>query len=250
MPAANKHIVLGLEGVFMAFGTDSKYFIRTTDAYPSKSAIVGMICAAMGEFNPSESLLDALCGTMEVDGYTNDVMTVYTDMQNMGAGYDESNDPFMAKRSLVRTNTTNVSSRGVEKETKSLSASKISKREYLGDIKYRVVLTLPGKLADTVIAALNNPVHGPFLGRKVCAPTNKVFRSVHTNKADAMNEELFSGWKRFIAVRDGCVDIKLDGNKVPDIQVTNRIVSDVPVSFNRANRKYKSRQITYHVIHM
>lgn len=237
---SDKHIVLGLEGAMMSFGTTGQFFIRNTDAYPSKSAIVGMICAAMGEFTPSETLLASLSGNMDVDGYTATRFSVFTDMQNMGAGYDDvkSNETdehkiFMSKRRLVRTNSTKTS----------MSASKISFREYLTDVKYKIVLTLPSSLADRVIAAMKDPAHGPFLGRKTCAPTSPVFRSVHTRKADAMAEELFhKSWRKFIIVRDGFVDIG------KDITPLRRVVRDVPVSFDHYNKKYTSRQISYHII--
>lgn len=243
----DKHIVLGLEGVFMSYGTDSMFFIKNTDSYPSKSAIIGMICAAMGEANPSADLLCDLNGCMEVDGYTSTNMTVYTDMQNMGAGYDK-NDPFMRKRRLARTNKKTTNRKGEVSSVESLSTSKISHRDYLGDVKYRVILSLPGLLADRVITALNNPVHGPFLGRKACAPTNKVFRSVHTNKREAMAVDLFGPkYNRFIAVRDGHQNkITIDGDDITDLSY--RIVNDVPRTFDRLNRTFASRQITYYIV--
>ena len=62
-------IVLKFSGPMQSWGTDSHFDVRHTDFYPSKSAVVGMIAAAMGLKRNDEKIssLDSIHFSVRVD---------------------------------------------------------------------------------------------------------------------------------------------------------------------------------------
>lgn len=221
------YLVLGLEGDFQSYGTDSKFYERASDAYPSKSAVVGMIIASMGWFEPTPEQLSIVTGDLRVDGYVrNDSvggrLTTLVDFQMMGAGYDASDK----KQAMMMVP-------GAD-STKNFRHTKISKRHYIMSAKYRVILKVPTKHAKSLVEGLRDPAYGPFLGRKACIPTAPIFRALCGTLKEAESMELFKSMNRFVTVYDGVRD-DVDGESI--------LVNDVPVKYG-CHHEYRSRYIT------
>ena len=57
---SNTYLLLWLEGPFQSWGNDSRYGRRESLKFPTKSALCGMICAAMGARGEQREFLDIL----------------------------------------------------------------------------------------------------------------------------------------------------------------------------------------------
>jgi len=151
-------LFLRLSGPMQSWGTGSRLQIRRTDAYPSKSGVLGMILCAMGvpRAKAPEALgpLVALAMGVRLDrpGIPD------WDYHTAGAGVGIR----QAKGGVKYTATT--------REPETL----LSRREYLLDASFLVALHGDGEVIAQVAEALDKPVWPVFLGRKCCIPTEPV----------------------------------------------------------------------------
>ena len=215
----SKHLVIGLEGDFQSYGTDSKYYMRETDMHPSKSAVVGMLLAAMGEKDPSEEMLAGLTkGYMEVAAYRRPGACITTDFHMVGSGHD-----------------TSAWDKGfqLQAEEKTLSPTKMSWRKYLCGYKFLVSLELGEELANQVAEALQNPKGSVTLGRKNCLPSAPLFRKLASTMEEAREVSFQGVYQRACVVKEGQFPEEGDPN----------FVNDVPVKMG-VHKKYKGRHIT------
>lgn len=216
---SNKYLVLGMEGDFQAYGTDSKYYIRDTDMHPSKSAVIGMILSSTGKFTPDMEFLGSLTkGYMEVEAYRDPWFRVMTDFHMMGSGHDTSEWDKQFQLTAIG---------------KTLSPTKMSWRKYLTGVRFKVVLELPEEIIPEVVDGLRDPVHGPFLGRKCCIPSAPVFRGVASSLEEARGMSLFGDRVKSFTVKEGSHPAEGDPN----------FVNDVPVKLGYF-KEYSGRYIT------
>lgn len=216
----SKYLVMGLEGDFQSYGTDSKYYMRETDMHPSKSAVVGMLLASMGEKDPGEELLGGLTqGYMEVAAYRRPGACLTTDFHMMGSGHD-----------------TSVWDKGfqLQAEEKTLSPTKMSWRKYLCGYKFLVSLELEDELAERVADALQNPKGSITLGRKNCLPSAPLFRRLVNTLGEAREEVLHDdAYRKVCVIKEG---------RFPDEGDPN-FVNDVPATLG-VHKQYMGRHIT------
>lgn len=151
-------LFLRLSGPMQSWGTGSRLQIRRTDAYPSKSGVLGIILCAMGVSRPKapDALgpLTALAMGVRLDRPG----LLDWDYHTAGAGVGIR----QAKGGIKYTATT--------KEPETL----LSRREYLLDASFLVALQGDATVINEVRDALENPVWPIFLGRKCCVPTEPV----------------------------------------------------------------------------
>jgi len=159
MNSYHNTLFLRLAGPMQAWGTSSRFQLRRTDDYPSKSGVLGMLLCAKGvrredsrkELERLASLVMGVridrCGTPDWDYHT------------VGADIGIRS----ADGKIKRTASTG------EFETV------LSRRQYLYDASFLVALQgAPGVVAECA-NALNEPVWPIFLGRKCCVPSEPVF---------------------------------------------------------------------------
>lgn len=172
----SKYLVLKLEGDFQSYGlSDSKYYRRGTDTHPSKSAIVGLILSALGDYNPNAETIDLLTKpySMTVFCYKKKGARIETDFQMMGAAHD---GPGWDKMFCL------VDSSG----KKAVSPSKISKRDYLVGNIFKVILKLDDAVfAEQVANSLKDPKGFLYLGRKAFLPSSPIFCSLCNSLKEA-----------------------------------------------------------------
>lgn len=146
---------LRLEGPLQAWGDNSKFVIRRTKNAPTKSAVLGLICCAMGiprgEAGNRLAALNHLSMAARFDRTPN----LWWDYHTVGARYGV----LSAEGSPKKTAAT--------KEHETL----VTRREYLADASYLVALHGEPSLLDSVLAALHRPRWTLYLGRKSCPPT-------------------------------------------------------------------------------
>jgi CRISPR system Cascade subunit CasD len=155
--AVTATLLLRLAGPMQSWGLDSRFDQRDTGREPSKSGVLGIVCAALGKprderAGPSPSLAELASLRMGVRVLREGTLRV--DFQTAGGG------SFPGRRSY-----------GVWKASGSLGSTVVSPRHYLADADFLVGLEGPLPLLRQIEEALNNPVWPLSLGRKSYVPT-------------------------------------------------------------------------------
>ncbi|HEX7021254.1 MAG TPA: type I-E CRISPR-associated protein Cas5/CasD [Trueperaceae bacterium] len=157
-------LLLRLEGPMQAWGTSSRFTQRDTGLEPSKSGVIGLLCAALGksrdETEPGQEHLPSLAtmAALSVGVRIDRAGTVNVDFQTAGGGR-------MAGQKY-----------GVAHVHGGLFGSVMSHRYYLQDASFLVGLAGPDyTLLKRLQDAIANPVWQLYLGRKGYVPSVPVF---------------------------------------------------------------------------
>jgi len=149
-------LLLRLEGPFQAWGNNSKFIIRRTMGAPTKSGVLGLICCAMGvRRENSREELQKLNGKLAMGVRIDRPGTRWWDYHTVGAKYG-----------ILQA------AGGIKKNDKTKKPETlVTRREYLCDASFLVVLQGDPSEIELVRRALENPVWPVFLGRKSCPPS-------------------------------------------------------------------------------
>ncbi len=157
-----KALLIRLEGPFQSWGTMSRFSERDTQLEPSKSGIVGLLCAALG--HTRDLPLDRF-NDLELAIRVDQEGIVLTDYHTVGGGTIP--DEALARYGLRKY--------GVSKANGSSPDTALSRRAYLADARFTVAL---GGVSEEELvayaAALRSPVFPLFLGRKSFVPSAPV----------------------------------------------------------------------------
>ena len=173
------YLALLLDAPLQSWGFASRFQRRTTGLHPTKSGVIGLICAAMGleKDSPKEhQKLPRLAGLlMDVvllprakwwirhaqSGRRSDWLEArrLEDYHTVGGGFDPETDP----KSVPRT-----ASGKPDKD------ATVSRREYLLDARFGVILAGESDVLNEAANALLDPEWGIWLGRKSCIPATPV----------------------------------------------------------------------------
>jgi CRISPR system Cascade subunit CasD len=227
----NKYILLWLEAPLQSWGADSKFNVRDTMQFPTKSGILGLILCSMGASGPRPNLLSKLNNTiMHVISYTKNKFKkeiILDDFNVIGSGYNNED----MWQNLMMPKKANNDSDGKRE------SSKIILKKYLQNACFSVILEVPVELCNTICTSLQNPVYSLFLGRKNCIPTDIVFRGSFDNESDAKIKS-----EEIAKTKEKEKDFEVFDGDFPDNGDTFSI-NDVPIKFGE-NKEYKSRKIT------
>ena len=174
----NKFLALYLDGPMQSWGYMSKFDRRTTLGFPTKSGIAGMICAAMGiEKADTAKLAEIANLNMMVyvlsDRERKTEIRRITDFHTVGGGFDEKKSAY-ENQSIVRN------AKGKPGNTV------VTRREYLLDAKFAVILSGEDALLEKMDTALRNPKWGVWLGRKSCIPVAPVAQGCHESQEKSL----------------------------------------------------------------
>ncbi len=169
MDAPTAHLALLLDAPLQSWGYQSKFDRRTTLSYPTRSGVIGMLCAAMGIDRADSARLAAFADLQ---------MTVYvlrhgnrlTDFHTVGGGWDKKKNP----GNIARTAEGKIGN------------TVVTRREYLEAARFGVVLAGPRSRLEEIAAALKNPRWGIWLGRKSCIPASPVLQGVFDSPEAAL----------------------------------------------------------------
>lgn len=149
---------LRLEGPLQAWGDNSKFVVRRTMEAPTKSGVLGLICAAMGlSRQVARGRLPEL-NRLVMGARIDRPGTRWWDYHTVGA----KTGILKAKGGIKITQKT--------KELETL----VSRREYLCDASFLVVLQGNTEVISAVRDALEYPKWPVFLGRKGCPPSKPI----------------------------------------------------------------------------
>jgi CRISPR system Cascade subunit CasD len=230
----SRTLLLWLEGPLQAWGHNSKFGVRDTLNFPTRSGVLGLLCCARGAGGPEvEWLAQMATQTMEVRAYARaDKQGVpvlreppLRDFHMVGSGYDDS-DPWQSL--LIPKTADGKKAVG--------GGAKMTYRYYLQDSVFAVALQVPAAQAEVLTDALQNPVWDLYLGRKNCVPTELIFQGNFDNAEAAwQHASALAGNKQRVlsySVLDGETD---EGEVIT--------LNDVPVQFG-PDKRYRDRRVT------
>lgn len=209
-------LALRLDGPFQSWGFDSQYNRRNSSLLPTKSAIAGICCAALGLQRGSKSEQDFLSGFGTIK------MTAISIPRNI-------NGKKLSVRRLEDFHTVQ-NTKTAEGKFKDCH---ITHRQYLTDASFGVLLEGNTVHLAEIGFGLGNPKWGVWLGRKSCIPTSPVFIGLEQNRECALNL-ILGGADLELFTRQEEVDNFGDGfDSLPDS----------PVSFATERRQFLPRRI-------
>lgn len=217
-------LLLRLAGPMQSWGTQSRFTHRDTDLEPSKSGVIGLLCAAMGKPRDDVTAIKELAGLMmgvRVDRQG----TLKRDYHTAGGTHlkDDQYGVAIANGGSPRTVT--------------------SDRFYLADACFLVALKGELSLLEKSQKALANPFWQLFLGRKAFVPGLPVYlaNGLLPDCADllfALNNYCYllperkRGLTEFLRV-----EIETEFGQ------GDRVKQDQPVSFISADRQFGLRYV-------
>jgi len=140
-------LLLRLSGPMQSWGTQSRFSNRDTDLEPSKSGVIGLLCAAMGKSREDQSSVEQLSRLK---------MGIRIDLPGtMARDYHTASKV--------------VTADGGNK------ACELSNRFYLADACFLVALLGELRLLEILYSALASPVWPLYLGRKAFVPGSPIF---------------------------------------------------------------------------
>ena len=214
-------LLLRLAGPMQSWGTQSRFTTRDTGLDPSKSGVIGLICAALGR-SRSEPLDDLSALAMGVRADREGLLA--RDYHTAGGG------------------TLDGKHYGVIKASGAKGDAVVSTRYYLAEADFLVALAGDRTLLKQIDAALRAPVWPLFLGRKSFVPGEPVW------VADGLldNEDVESvlrsfPWHRPQRDRDFPQRLRLVLDT--ESRQTGEVRNDVPLSFDFERRRFTIRYV-------
>lgn len=236
MSSDKSFLALRLEGPLQSWGFDSQYNRRNTGLMPTKSAIAGMCCAALGfpRGSESEQVFLASFATVRMIAVaiprkgTKKELPVrrLQDYHTVGGGYNPSNQN-------ERGNITVSAEDGKPRAKNGQSLAVLTHRQYLTDTSFGILLEGETSLLKQVADALENPVWGVWLGRKACIPTAPVLAGLRSNREEAVR----------LLLGDNTIDSYTRQTEVENFADGRDSLPDMPVSFASERRLFSPRRV-------
>jgi CRISPR system Cascade subunit CasD len=196
-----------------SWGSTSRFTRRSTEAFPTKSGIVGLLAAAQGRrrVDPIEDLAGL----------------------RFAARIDQ---PGEILRDFHTAHRGEVS-------------MPLSQRYYVSDAVFTAFVEASDEMIGTLVDALCHPVFPLYLGRRACPPTMPLFlETKQTSLADAVDtvEWQAARFHRLQFRSDATVRLRVvaDAGTFPTERVTStHMLQDVPESFDSERRRYALRAV-------
>jgi CRISPR system Cascade subunit CasD len=201
-------LLLRLEGPMQAWGTQSRFRYRDTGMEPSKSGVIGLLCAALGRPRTADLAdLSSLSMGVRVDREG----SLELDFHTAGAAYERGGT-------------------GI-----------VSRRYYLADASFLVALEGPEQLLRRLDDALRGPTWQLCLGRKAFLPSQPIRASIERTGSPAVQpgsiRQALASWPvRRSRGRDP-LRLVLES----DAGAAAQARTDVPLSF--ADRTFATRHV-------
>jgi CRISPR system Cascade subunit CasD len=211
-------LFLRLEGPMQAWGAhESKFVVRRTAEAPTKSGVIGMMCAALG-VSRSEAAAEWLprLSAMRM-GVRIDVPGIrWWDYHTVGAG---------------------MKMRIAEGEGKTKPGAMLTRREYLCDASFLVALQGEPTLIAELEAAVNSPEWTLYLGRKCCPPSRPLLEHPSGALPDLLSALISIPWRPRLKGNQPpkSVDCLLDWDATlqqPEAPADSLVWYDVPQTFD------------------
>jgi CRISPR system Cascade subunit CasD len=155
------HLPLWLDAPLQSWGFESRFTYRNTALFPTKSGVLGLVCAAMGLVKGSEEERTKLPQLAALS------LSLWHFHRLVSGGHKE---PLLVQRledfhTVLNTRRANGSAN---------NDPVVTRRQYLLEARFGIRLSGDPALLGEVAAALLNPRWGVWLGRKSCLPAAPV----------------------------------------------------------------------------
>lgn len=210
-------LLLRLSGAMQSWGIQSRFGVRDTGLEPSKSGVLGLICAALGIDREDDAGLAPLARL------------------KMGVRVD--------REGVVKVDY--HTARDVLKAGGGIKQTELSNRYYLADALFLVGLESPDlALLEKIQAGFLHPVWPLFLGRKSFVPGDPV-RLVDGLKAGQGLEAALQSYP-MLSERGQPERLRLvlEDASGPVVRL------DQPLSFAHGKRRFASRRVATHFMHV
>lgn len=233
MKEHNPYLLLWLEGPLQAWGHDSKFGVRDTLNFPTRSGVLGLLCCARGAGGAETEWLEQMRSmNMEVRAYSRTDQNgkammsepALREFQMVGSGYDDR-DPWQSL--LIPKTSDGKKAVG--------GGTKMTYRYYLQDSVFAVVIEIPFEQRQSLPQALQNPAWDLYLGRKNCPPTELIYQGVFEDDAVAWQQAKVIAESKQRLASFAVVEGDADGDVIT--------LNDVPVQFG-TEKRYRDRRIT------
>lgn len=217
MSSDKSFLVLRLEGPLQSWGFDSQYNRRNTGLMPTKSAIAGICCAALGLPRGSDNEHKFLSSFGTV------LMTAIAIPRN---GVKKE----LSVRRLQDFHTVQNTRRASGAINKDCV---LTHRQYLTDAAFGILLEGGAVPLSEIATALADPKWGIWFGCKTCIPTAPVFAGLKNDRDAALR--LLIGEKSLESfTRQEEVETFADGRDT---------LPDTPISFATERRLFSPRRV-------
>jgi CRISPR system Cascade subunit CasD len=215
---SDRTLFLRLEGPLQAWGDqESKFVIRRTAEAPTKSGVIGMLCAALGVSRPkaAEEWLPKL-GTLRMGVRIDAPGVRWWDYHTVGA---------------------KMQMRIAEGGDKTKPGAMLTRREYLCDASFLVALQGESSLIAALAAALGDPQWTLYLGRKCCPPSRPLLEHPLGESRDLLSALISVPWRRRLKEDPPpqTLDCLLDwepSSEQPEARDDALVWYDVPLTFD------------------
>jgi CRISPR system Cascade subunit CasD len=213
------YLALYFDAPLQSWGYASKFDRRTTLAHPTRSGVIGLLCAASGVDRTDTKGLQCLNDKLEIDVYTFAQGGRLTDYHTVGGGYDNKgrNSRKICRKASGGTGTT------VQ-----------TWREYLEDARFGAVVSGDADRINALAAHVQNPVWGIWLGRKACIPAARVFEGVHADRDAAVAA---------LGAAAGGQPVTRVVRQAASFEDGTDTLMDTPLDFSTESRRFAPRRI-------
>lgn len=244
----NKHyLALRLEGPLQSWGFDSQYNRRNTGLMPTKSAIAGMCCAALGFTRGSdkEGKFLAQFSTVRMTAIAiprhgnrkNLPVRRLHDYHTVGGGYDP-NDP------SERGHITVSAEDGKPRAKNGQALAVLTHRQYLTDASFGVLLKGESVLLGEIATALADPKWGIWLGRKTCIPSAPVIAGLKENRDNLLSVlKDNQGDALRLLIGEKPLEVFTRQEEVDNFGEGHDSLPDAPISFAMERRLFSPRRV-------
>lgn len=208
-----KTILLKLSGPMQSWGTSSRFETRTSDYYPSKSGVIGIIAASLG-YNRDED--------EKIQKLNNLDFAVRVDQEGV-----LSKDYHIARKL---------------KPNGEIDRTYVTNRYYMEDAVFVIAISHgdEGWMED-ILQALKHPYFQPFMGRRSCPlPANFILGTSEERPIEALKNldwQAAAWYKK--KNKNYRADIYADKDLLPENPHTIR--NDRVISFSQKERKFGPR---------
>ena len=175
MSADTAYLALLLDAPLQSWGFASRFQRRTTALHPTKSGVVGLICAAMGLAKGSTEEQGLLPNLAKLN-----MTSIAIPRQQTSAWTQQTQE--LPVRCMEDFHTVLNTRRASGKMN---DDPVVTRRQYLLDARFGVILTGDRVLLEHVTTALQDPVWGVWFGRKNCIPAEPIHRGLFNKESEA-----------------------------------------------------------------
>jgi CRISPR system Cascade subunit CasD len=217
MSSDKSFLALRLEGPLQSWGFDSQYNRRNTALMPTKSGITGMCCAALGLERGSEE--------------EHELLVLFKGVRMTAIAIPRIG---FKKELPVRRLQDYHTVQGTRRASGAINNDCVlTRRQYLTDGAFGVILEGDTVLLGKVAKALVDPVWGIWLGRKTCIPSAPVFAGLKEDKTDALR----------LLIGERPIESFTRQEEVEEFAEGRDSLPDTPVSFAIERRLFSPRRI-------